>query len=84
MCDKWITPPKLAKLLGVNSNKVRGWIESGELRAVNLGNATRPRWRISQDELDAFVLRRTSGPKPESISRRRRRVPSGSVIQFFR
>ncbi len=33
---EWMTPPAVAKRLGVNAEKVRGWIHSGELRAVNL------------------------------------------------
>ena len=48
------SPPQLAKLWNVGVSKVRGWIESGELIAANLGDGTRPRWRISDTEKDRF------------------------------
>ena len=55
------TPPQVAEMMGVNPSKVRVWIMSGELKAVDLsakrgfGN---PRYRITQDALDSFITRR--------------------------
>jgi len=31
-----LTPPQAARLLGVNADKIRAWIASGELRATNV------------------------------------------------
>ena len=48
---------------GVTVHTVLRWIHSGELRAVNVGrkpDARKPRWRVSQESLDAFELGRTA------------------------
>ena len=56
----WLTPPQLAKQLGVDAQKVLGWIRSGELRAVNVAERAclRPRWRISAEAIEEFLRRR--------------------------
>lgn len=62
-----LTPPEVAKRLKVNPNKVRYWIISGELKAVNLvlnRNLRRPQYRIAEADLEAFLLRRTAIPAP--------------------
>lgn len=69
----WHTPPEIAAQLGVEPEKVRDWIERGELIAVNIAARTtgRPRWRISTEEFQHFLVRRRSGPKMTPIRRRR-------------
>jgi excisionase family DNA binding protein len=56
----WLTPPQLAKQLGVQAEKVLGWIRAGELRAVNVAEraSRRPRWRISAEAFEEFLRRR--------------------------
>jgi hypothetical protein len=64
MCE-FYQPPQLAKLWKVSPAKVRGWIELGELLAANLGNASRPRYRVSSEDAEAFWKsrqRRTPAP----------------------
>ena len=75
------TPPVLAKRLGINTHKVLGWIATGQLRAINLGDGSRPRWRILADDLDAFLARRAATPAAKQT--RRRRKPDPAVIEFF-
>ena len=60
----WLTPPQFAKRLGVQAQKVLGWIRSGELRAVNVADRTgrRPRWRISAEAAEEFLRRREAVP----------------------
>jgi excisionase family DNA binding protein len=55
-----LTPPELARRWGVSSDKVRAWIESGELRAINLATrpSGRPRYRIDLADVLAFEQRR--------------------------
>ena len=62
--QKWLTPPKLAKQLGVSNEKVLTWIRNGELRAVNVAErlAGRPRWRISEAAFEEFCQKRESRP----------------------
>ncbi|MGH7137562.1 MAG: helix-turn-helix domain-containing protein, partial [Pirellulales bacterium] len=61
----WLTPPQLAKQLGVQAEKVLGWIRSGELRAVNVADRAgrRPRWRISAETIEEFLRRREAVPR---------------------
>ncbi len=79
----YLTPPTVAEALGVNQTKVLTWIRSGELAAINVAARVggRPRWRINQEALDLFLLRRAAQP-PAPVTRRRRRADP-QVIQFF-
>jgi hypothetical protein len=61
----WLTPPRLAKQLGVQADKVLSWIRSGELRAINVADRAshRPRWRISAEATEEFFRRREAVPR---------------------
>lgn len=69
------TPNELAPLLRVSPDKVRRWIESGELQAVNTATARcgRPRYVVLPEHLEAFTRQR-SAAQPKPTPRRRRRV----------
>ena len=79
----FVTPADIAKALGVNRTKVLAWIRRGELRAVNVAatSGRRPRWRIAQEALDAFLIARSPTPPLHAVRRRRRADPQ--IIQFF-
>jgi len=79
----YLTPPEVADTLGVNADKVRTWILAGELRAVDLSikQGGRPRWKISEDDLESFLSRRIATPPPKP-TRRRKRQPE-NVIEFY-
>jgi transposase len=67
---------------GVTEHTVLGWINRGELRAINVGRrpgAKKPRWRITPEALEAFELARTVAPPPP---RRRGKRPA-DVIAFY-
>ncbi len=71
-----MTVRQLARLLGVAPTRVRGWIKSGQLRALNLASSplARPRMLILPDDWEAF--RRAHAAVPEQPpKRRRRKVP---------
>ena len=74
-----LTPPQVARRLGVKAQRVRAWIRSGELKAANLSDATRPRYRVDPIDLQIFLQRRSAGPAPK-VSRRRR---DSSITEFF-
>ncbi len=80
---KYVTCPTVAKRLAIHPSKVRNWIASGELVAVDISEKRggRPRWRISEADLEAFLLRR-SAPAPAPATRRRRKVDA-SVTKYF-
>ena len=56
----YLKPKEYAKDLGVSVNKVRGWIDGGELNAINVGDAVRPQFRIRQADVEAFEKSRST------------------------
>lgn len=84
--ERFFSPPKAAKILEVNSDKVLAWIKSGELVAVNVAanaNGERPRWRISEDELGKFLLRRRHAASVDIKPTRRRRSQAAPTTRYF-
>jgi excisionase family DNA binding protein len=75
----FLTPPAVARLLGITDEKVLTWIRSGELRASNIATrpTTRPRYTILRDALEAFLAARQ--PQPPTPRPPRRRQPAGMV-----
>jgi excisionase family DNA binding protein len=74
----------LCERYDVGAHTVLGWINRGELRAVNVGRrpgAKKPRWRITQEALEAFEQLRRPTP---SVPRARRRRRPAEVIEFYR
>lgn len=56
--DPFQTVKEVADLLKVSEVKVRGWIKDGDLRAIHIGKG----WRISVQDLDAFLARHATRP----------------------
>jgi len=68
----------------VSEHTVLSWIRAGELRAVNVGRrsgAKKPRWRITQEALEAFEQLRTPTPPPPRTRRKKR---PAEVIEFYK
>jgi hypothetical protein len=64
--DPLHTIAQAAQQLAVNRHQVSTFIASGELVAVNVAanpRGGRPSWRISQEALEQFQLRRSSAPQ---------------------
>lgn len=74
---------QVAQRYHVGEHTVLGWIEAEELAAVNVARsrATRPRWRITAEALQAFELLRSATPKAPTSAKRRKRTEG--VIQFY-
>ena len=79
---EFTTPPQVAKMFGVNVDKVRGWIESGELIAYNFSNGDRRRLHIHKDDLDAFMRQRMAVPQNERKPAKRRVLKQSSIEEF--
>lgn len=76
-----LNPPQVAKLLGVDAATVIAWIRSRQLKASNVGKGgQRPRFRIQQSDLDAFLKARQIQP---AVQRQRRSKPCSGEIEFF-
>ena len=67
-----LTPPRLAKLWGVDPAKIHQWIRSGELRAIDVSSTRggRPRYLIDVADVAAFEAGREVRP-PSPVPRRR-------------
>ena len=81
--QEFLSPPRIAERLNVSPAKILAWIASGELRAADFATVRgqRPRWRVSESDLWAFLARRATSPPPEQ--RPRRRHKKQEVIQFY-
>ena len=55
-----LTPPQLAKRLGVSTEKIYAWIRGGELSAFNAATTQgqRPRYLIDESDIADFERRR--------------------------
>ena len=78
----YLTPPAIARLLGVKASKIVRWCNSGEISAVNVAadRAGRPRWKISRESFEQFLATR-GNRKPMKVTRRRKSAPL--VEEFF-
>ena len=68
------TPNELARLLRVSPDRIRGWIKSGELSAIDTATIRcgRPRYVVLPHHLAEFERRRAASPPPKPARRRRR------------
>jgi excisionase family DNA binding protein len=76
------TPSELAALLRVSPDKVRGWIHSGELKAINVAKVRcgRPQYIILPHHLEQFERGRQAAPTAKVPRRRKRASPA---IDYF-
>ncbi len=69
------TVKALCERYSVTEGTVLTWIRSGELKAINVGKrfgAKKPRWRVTQEAISAFELRRATSPPVPRAPRRKR------------
>lgn len=80
----YLTPPAVARLLGVKPSKVIAWVRSEQLRACDLSErrGRRPRWKISPQALEEFLAGR-SNQRPKAAASRRRRKLDVTTTQYF-
>ena len=59
-----LSPPQIARLLGVKPDTVRNWSNCKQLAAINVAEpGKKKRWKVKRDDLDAFHDKRQ--PEPE-------------------
>jgi hypothetical protein len=58
----------------VSGDKIRAWIRTGALKAVNTASfaSRRPRWVVTRESVAEFEQRRAGGPPPKPNKRKRR------------
>jgi excisionase family DNA binding protein len=74
---------QIRERLKVSDPTVLAWIASGELVAINVSRkrGRKPRWRITEESLQAFELLRASAPQPPRTKRRSRKP--ADVVKFY-
>lgn len=78
-----LTAIEAADLLKVKPDRVRAWIKSGQIRGIDLSSnpgTGKPRFRVSESDLQAFLQTRAVTPDTRPKRRRRR---NEDVIDFF-
>jgi hypothetical protein len=72
--ERGLTPNELARLLRVNADRVRSWIKSGELPAINTAPARcgKPRYVVLPHHLAVFERSRQAADPPRPTRRRKR------------
>src|SRR5687768_14202661 len=72
---EFLRPIEIAKIFGVGAQKVRDWIESGELEGANIADPgkLRPRWVSTRQAVDEFYRSRLA-VKPHAPRRKRPRA----------
>jgi hypothetical protein len=81
-----ITPPQVAKLWGIDVNKVLHWIRSGQLKAINgarKASGTKPRYLIDIADLEAFERSRSAVTDATERPARMRRQGQAEVTEYF-
>ena len=73
---RWLTPPQLAKEIGIDPEKVIAWINAGELRAVNIAKNRhgRARWRVLLDDWDKFLDSRANNRTEAKVKTHRKKL----------
>jgi hypothetical protein len=80
-CER-LTPPKIAKMLGISQRKVLHWINTKILAAEDYSDGNiRPRWYVKRTDLEAFLATRRNCPAPKP-TRRPAPVDAG-VTEYF-
>jgi excisionase family DNA binding protein len=75
---EYFSPPQAAKLLGVAVETVHQFIRSGKLKASDLGQAGRPRWKISREAIVEFMEGRSNVRPPVPARTKKQIVVAGS------
>jgi excisionase family DNA binding protein len=50
-----LSTPQISEQTGIPENQVRNLIDAGKIGAINISTGKRPRWRVRQCDLDAFL-----------------------------
>ena len=73
---RYLTPPEVAERLRIKVATVREWIVKGQLKALNVSAAGRPKYRIRPNDLEAFEQSKLVAKPNESPVRRTTRKPA--------
>jgi hypothetical protein len=80
---RWLSPPAVARLVGVTPEKIIALIRNGEMRAIDVATrgSRRPRYRVRPEDLELWARGRQAVPAPTPPAPRRRR--QSGVKEFY-
>lgn len=73
--SRYLTPPEVAARFRVKVTTIREWIVDGRLKALNVSQQGRPKYRIRPVDLEAFERSLEVPSKPKAASKRKQRPP---------
>ena len=82
MGDALLSVTEVAKFLGIRRHGVLSLIRTEQLHGidVSLRPGGRPTWRVSREDVDSFIRRRTHSATPK---RRRRQRTEPKIKEYF-
>ncbi len=83
--ESWLTVHEVAELLRVSRDTIERWINTGQLRAVNISansRTDRASWRIPNGGLEEFLQHRST--RPIETPRRTPRNRTLGIIEFIK
>lgn len=83
MSGKYLTPLQIAERMNVQVVKVRGWIKSGRLPAVNVSAGKRAEYRILESALIDFEKSLLVVKSPAATAKKRKKC-AGGIPHYFR
>ena len=81
-----LTVREYSAKLGVSVHQILGWINSGQLRALNVSSklgSGRPTWRIPLDAICEFEGRRSARGPAVKASRGRPKKKDPNFVNYF-
>lgn len=82
---RYLSPPKIGKLLGVTPAKVLQWIRNGELKAIDISQkgCIKKRYKVKPEWLDDFEQSRLAVPSGPNPTHTIKRKPSQPAKDYF-
>lgn len=84
--DRALTTAQFARRFGITVHSALALLGAGVLAGVDVRRpgASRPRWRIMPEAIEAFIRVRGSKPAQAKPARRRAAKSDSNVIEFFK
>lgn len=73
--ERFLSPPQIAKILGISPDKVLAFIHKGELKAVNTSLSDRSRWKVDPDDFKTFCDSRSNRASMTPARRKPKHLP---------
>ncbi len=80
--DDWLDAKDVAKIINKSVNTVRDWCRDGYLRASNISQSAKPRWKIKREHVDEFLASREREPVTTTPRRASKSSSNGKTKRY--